>query len=215
MLLINIVDNFFPSYKDARIFQKEFLLNVQNIYALTMLTYLMTQLINCAFYDNCTSLMAFYTKFNYYFVADALLCDQTLYLHHALSFIILYIYTINFEIIQIAHSAGIAFAMIEISTIFLTFRVILKNYKRIHPYITMICNINDKIFVITFLYTRVYLYYKQVLRNQDLYDITRQFTLVEYHYFNICLYLLYFLNLYWAWQILQIFVKPLFAHIIV
>jgi hypothetical protein len=213
MLLTYIVNNFFPAYKDARFFQKEFLLNVQNTYALVMLSYLMRQLYNCSCYDQCTSLMAFYTKFNYYFVLDIVLCDHTLYLHHALSFIILYIYTANFEIIQIAYSAGIAFAMIEISTTFLTIRAILKKYKRAHPYITMIYNINDAIFVITFFYTRIYLYYKQVLQNQELYNITRQFTLVEYHYFNICLYLLYCLNLYWAYQILQIFVKPLFARV--
>ena len=173
----------------------------------------MSQLCNCACYDQCTNLMLFYTKFNYYFVLDILLCDPTLYLHHALSFIILYIYTINFEIIQIVYTAGIAFAMIEISTIFLTFRGILKKYKRAHPYITIIYNINDTIFAVTFLYTRVYLYYKQVLRNQELYNITRQFTLVEYHYFNICLYLLYFLNLYWSYQIIQMFVKPALARI--
>jgi hypothetical protein len=213
MLLINIVNNFFPAYKDARIFQKEFLLNVQNAYALVMLAYLMTQLCNCVMHAQCANLMSFYTKFNYYFVADILLCDPGLYLHHALSFVILYLYTIHFELTRLSYSTGIAFGMIEISTLFLTFRAILRNYKRAHPYITMVYNINNQIFVITFFYTRVYLYYKQVLRNQDMYDALVQMPVVEYHIFNMCLYLLYFINLYWAYQIIQSFVKPVLARI--
>jgi len=214
MLLIDIVNNYFPAYKEARIFQKEFLLNVQNAYATIMLAYLMTQLYHCAFYDECASLMLFYTKFNYYFVGDMLLCEPSLYLHHALSFASLYIYTINFQLTRLSYSTGIAFGMIEISTVFLTIRAILKKYKRAHPYIAVIYNINNQIFVITFFYTRVYLYYKQVLRNQDMYDVMSQIPTVEYYVFNTSLHLIYFLNLYWAYQIIQSFVKPVFARII-
>ena len=213
MLLIKLVNNFFPAHKDARIFQKEFLLNVQNTYATVMLAYLMTQLCNCLMHDQCASLMWFYTKFNYYFVGDILLCDPSLYLHHVLSFAILHIYTINFHLTRLSYSTGIAFGMIEISTIFLTIRAILKNYKRTHPYIAVAYNINNQIFVITFFYTRVYLYYKQVLRNQDMYDVISQFHTVEYNVFITSLHLIYFLNLYWAYQIIQSFVKPLIARI--
>lgn len=174
----------------------------------------MKQLCNCLMHDQCASLMLFYTKFNYYFVGDMLLCDPSLYLHHVLSFAILYLYTIHFQLTRLSYSTGIAFGMIEISTVFLTIRAILKNYKRAHPYITVIYNINNQIFVITFFYTRVYLYYKQVLRNQDMYDVMSQIPTVEYYVFNASLHLIYFLNLYWAYQIIQSFVKPVFARII-
>jgi hypothetical protein len=194
-------------------FQKEFLLNVQNAYATIMLAYLMKQLCHCLMHDQCAGLMLFYTKFNYYFVGDMLICDPSLYLHHVLSFVTLYIYTVNFQLTRLSYSTGIAFGMIEISTVFLTIRAILKNYKRTHPYIAVIYNINNQIFVITFFYTRVYLYYKQVLRNQDMYDVMAQTSAVEYHVFNTSLHLIYFLNLYWAYQIIQSFVKPLFARI--
>ena len=213
MLLIQLVNKFFPAYKDARIFQKEFLLNVQNTYALVTLLYLMTQLCNCVFYEQCTNLMIFYTKFNYYIIIDTLLCDPIIYFHHMIAFALMHIYTINFQLTSLSYSTGIAFGMIEISTVFLTIRAILRSYKRSHPYITMVYNINDKIFAITFFYIRIYLYYTEVLRNPEFYDIITQFTPIEYHIFNACLYLLYFLNLYWAYQILQAIVKPLIARI--
>jgi hypothetical protein len=208
------VNNYFPAYKDACIFQKEFLLNVQNAYALAMLLYLMRQLCHCTFYDECAEFMTFPQKFNYYLVIDALLCDPQMYIHHIISFVFMYIYTINFKIIGVSHSCGIAFAMTEISTLFLTIRAILRNYKRTHPYITMIYNINDKIFVITFFYTRIYLYYFKLLRSQDMHDVIIQFPPMEYHIFNISMHLLYLLNLYWAFLMIQSFVKPLLARII-
>lgn len=213
MLLINIVNNYFPAYKDARYFQKEFLLNVQNSYALVMLVYLMRQLCHCVFYEDCAEFMTFPQKFNYYLVIDALLCDPQMYIHHIISFALMHIYTTNYELTSLSYSTAISFGMIEISTTFLTIRTILTKFKRAHPYITVIYNINNYIFAITFFYTRIYLYYTEVLRNQELYDIITQFTPVEYHIFNACLYLLYFLNLYWAYQILQLIVKPIIARI--
>jgi hypothetical protein len=213
MLLINIVNQFFPAYKDARIFQKEFLLNVQNAYALVTLLCLMAQLFNCVFYEQCTNLMIFFTKFNYYIILDILLCEPIIYFHHLISFALLHIYTTNYELTSLTYSIGISFGMIEISTTFLTIRLILNKFKRAHPYITFIYNINNYIFAITFFYTRIYLYYTEVLRNQILYDIIMQITPMEYYIFNTCLYLLYFLNLYWAYKILQVIVKPLIACI--
>jgi hypothetical protein len=212
MLLINIVNKFFPAHKDKFYFQKEFLLNVQNAYALTMLMCLMVQLCNCVFYYHCTNLVLFPIIFNYYIVADLFLCEPDIYIHHVLSFIILYIYNNNYEIIKDIYSIAIAFGMTEISTVFLTFRAILRNYKRAHPYITMVYNINDKIFVITFFYTRIYLYFFKLLCNEDMHKATMQFTLIEYHFFNKCLYLLYGLNLYWGYLIVRTIVKSLKLH---
>lgn len=47
-----------------------------------------------------------------------------------------------------------------------------------------------------------------------MYDIITQLSTVEYHVFNTSLHLIYFLNLYWAYQIIQSFVKPVLARII-
>ena len=212
MLLINIVNNYFPAYKDARIFQKEFLLNVQNAYALTITLYLMTQLCHCVFYDQCTGLITTPQKFIYYFVADTLLCDPSMYLHHITSFAMAYIYSRNIEIMKQSYHLTFGLGIVEISTVFLTIRAILRSYKRAHPYITMVYNINDKIFVVTFLYARVYLYW-QLFGNEHVTQVIMRFSPVEYYIFNACLYILYFLNLYWAWKIIQSFVKPLFARI--
>lgn len=213
MLIINIIDNFFPAYKDARIFQKDFLLNVQNTYALAMLTYLMTQLCNCLMYDQCTGLVTSPQKFIYYFFTDFLLCDPGIYVHHTASFAMAYIYSSNIEIMKQSYQLTIGFGIIEISSVLLTIRAILKKYKRVNPYMAMVYNINDTFFAVTFLYTRVYLYW-QLFGNDHVNQVIMQFTLVEYHIFNACLYILYFLNLYWAYQIIQMFVKPkpLFAR---
>jgi hypothetical protein len=213
MLLINIVNNYFPAHKDKFYFQKEFLLNVQNAYALTMLLYLMRQLCHCVFYDQCADFMTFPQKFNYYLVFDTFLCDPQMYIHHIISFAFMYMYTRNFNIIGASHSSGIAFAITEISTLFLTIRAILRNYKRSHPYITTIYNINDKLFAITFFYTRIYLYYFKLLQNQEMYDLIIQFPPVEYHIFNISMHLLYFLNIYWAYKMIQTFVMPLLRRV--
>ena len=212
MLLINFIHTLFPAYKDARIFQKEFLLNVQNAYALVILAYLMTQLCNCAFYNQCVNLVTTPQKLIYYFVSDTLLCDPSMYFHHIASFAMAYIYSSNIEIMKQSYHLTFGLGIVEISTLFLTFRAILKKYKRSHPYITIIYNINDKIFAVTFLYTRVYLYW-DLFGNEHVNQVTIQFPIVEYHIFNACLYILYFLNLYWGYKILQMFVKPALAHI--
>lgn len=212
MLLIKFIHTFFPAHKEAHIFQKEFLLNVQNAYALVILAFLMTQLCNCLMHNQCLNLVTTPQKLIYYFVADTLLCDPTMYLHHIASFVMAYIYSSNIEIMKQSYHLTFGLGIVEISTIFLTFRAILKNYKRSHPYITMFYNINDKIFVITFFYTRVYLYWK-LFDNHNVNQVTIQLSSLEYHIFNACLYLLYFLNLYWGYKILQMFIKPLFLRI--
>lgn len=212
MLLINIVNNYFPAHKDARIFQKEFLLNVQNAYALVMLAYLMTQLCNCVMHAQCATLITTPQKIIYYFVADTLLCDEGLYVHHIASFVMAYIYSSNIEIMKQSYQLTLGLGIIEISTVFLTIRAILRKYKRTHPYIALVYNVNDNMFVVTFLYTRVYLYWR-LFGNEHVHQVITQFTPVEYHIFNTCLYLLYFLNLYWGYQIMRLIVKPMLARI--
>jgi hypothetical protein len=123
-----------------------------------------------------------------------------------------YIYSRNIEIMKQSYHLTFGLGIIEISTVFLTIRAILKKYKRSHPYITMVYNVNDKFFVVTFLYTRVYLFWS-LFGNHHVNQVISQFTPAEYHIFNACLYLIYCLNLYWAYLILQIFVKPVFARI--
>lgn len=213
MLLIQLVNNFFPAYKDARYFQKEFLLNVQNAYSLIILTYLMKQLYHCAFYDQCADLITTPQIFSYYFLGDMILCDPGMYFHHITSFVMAYIYSSNIEIMKQSCHLTFGLGIIEISTLFLTIRAILRSYKSAHPYITIIYNINNNIFAVTFLYTRVYLYW-YLFGNENVTQVITQFTPVEYHILNTCLYLIYFLNLYWGYQILQIFVKPLITRII-
>lgn len=212
MLLIDIVNNFFPAYKEARIFQKEFLLNVQNTYATVILAYLMKQLYHCAFYDECDILITTPRMFIYYFIGDTLLCDPGLYFHHITSFVIACIYSRNIEIMKQSYHLTFGFGIIEISTIFLTIRAILRSYKRAHPYITIVYNINDKIFAVTFFYTRVYLFWS-LFFNKHVDHVIAQLSTVEYHMLNACIRLIYIINLYWGWQILQIFVKPLFSRI--
>jgi hypothetical protein len=212
MLLIDIVNNFFPAHKDARIFQKEFLLNVQNAYATVMLAYLMTQLYHCAFYDDCDILITTPQNFIYYFVNDMLLCEPGLYVHHITSFVMAYIYSRNIEIMKQSYHLTFGLGIIEISTVFLTIRAILRKYKRDHPYITLVYNVNDKIFVVTFFYTRVYLFLP-LFFNEHVNQLIMQFSSVEYCIFKMCLCLLYLINLYWAYQIIQVFVKPFFARI--
>lgn len=204
MLLINIVNKFFPAYAAAPIFQKQFLLNVQNAYALAMLFYLMLQLCNCTFYNQCDRLITSPQKFFYYFIGDILLCEPSIYIHHIVSFVMAHTYNSNIEIMKQTCNITIGFGIIEISTIFLTIRAILKNYKRDHQYITMFYNINDIIFAVTFLYTRVYLYWP-LFGNEHVTSIIMQLSPMDRNVFNACLYFLYLLNLYWGCKITRSF----------
>uniref|UniRef100_A0A6C0I7W2 TLC domain-containing protein n=1 Tax=viral metagenome TaxID=1070528 RepID=A0A6C0I7W2_9ZZZZ len=92
-------------------------------------------------------------------------------------------------------------AFAEVSNIFLSIRNIIR-----HPSVikfvsipNFIQPINDGLFAITFFYTRIYLYFKHIITNQELIE-----NIIKYNRFFMCdkiiimtIFLLFGLNLYW------------------
>jgi hypothetical protein len=69
-------------------------------------------------------------------------------------------------------------------------------------------DVNDLLFIITFAYTRIYLFTKYIIFDKQLYDLLYE-TVPYYNIICICLYTLYILNLYWFFIIIKKLVKPL------
>ena len=92
-------------------------------------------------------------------------------------------------------------ALAEVSNIFLSIRNLIR-----HPTIIQFVSlpafiqpINDGLFAITFFYTRIYLYFKYIITNQELFE-----NITKYNQFFMCdkiviaiLFGLFILNLYW------------------
>jgi hypothetical protein len=92
-------------------------------------------------------------------------------------------------------------ALAEVSNIFLSIRNLIR-----HPTIIQFVSlpafiqpINDGLFAITFFYARIYLYFKYIITNQELFE-----NITKYNQFFMCdkiviaiLFGLFILNLYW------------------
>lgn len=149
-------------------------------------------------------------KYNLYLIAahcftDLLFCTPDLLFHHfcAITLIILNLnYSIN-ENVMIENKSVISG---EISTFFLVFAQYLSNTHNL-----VLHQLNQICFILSFFYTRIYLFSKYLIYNKQLYDTFFPNSIIDLKYciYHIALYSLYFLNIYWFSIIIKKVVKQL------
>ena len=122
-------------------------------------------------------------------------------IHHVLFIFVIGWYFLCSNIGPIIKNELYILALAEVSNIFLSIRNLIR-----HPTIiqfvslsTFIQPINDGLFAITFFYARIYLYFKYIITNQELFE-----NITKYNQFFMCdkiviaiLFGLFILNLYW------------------
>ena len=122
-------------------------------------------------------------------------------IHHVLFIFVIGWYFLCSNIGPIIKNELYILALAEVSNIFLSIRNLIR-----HPTIIQFVSlpefiqpINDGLFAITFFYARIYLYFKYIITNQELFE-----NITKYNQFFMCdkiviaiLFGLFILNLYW------------------
>jgi len=185
-----------------------YILSFQNIYGL----YICFNAIS-SIYDWSTTASSQLLQINalslkYFVLIDFLLCSNEMYLHHIATFTIIQI-TIMYPIcysVELLTLYNVILCSAEISTVFLIFRSLFDTFN-IKNKVTMI---NDILFLISFTYTRIYLYSKYLIFNETGYLLLQEHYLPIYaNSIIISTYILYFLNLYWFSIIVKKIMKTL------
>ena len=183
---------------------KENLLIFQNIYALIICCQSLYSIYDWITTSSTVLLFNASVYLKIYLITDLLLCSQELIVHHICSIILIQssinIFCVN-PILQ--HYIVIIYST-ELSTLFLIFHILFEQF-HIKNKLT---DVNDLLFIITFAYTRIYLFTKYIIFDKQLYDLLYE-TVPYYNIICVCIYTLYILNLYWFFIIIKKLVKPL------
>ncbi len=189
---------------------KDNLLLFQNIYVLFIVFQSLFAIYNYRINNNAILLLNIPIYFKYFVLSDLLLCSSyDMILHHIACLFVTYV-SINNPIFlinkQLIFASFILYSC-ELSTLFLCIKSILLNQFNKNNIII------DILFLLTFTYTRIYLFSKYLIFNKDLYDIFQDqlqtpFTILSNNtIISISLYSLYFLNLYWFIIIIKKIIK--------
>jgi len=185
---------------------KEKLLIFENIYALFFIGYILYSIYDWITTSRTVSLYNASVYLKIYLITDLLLCSQELILHHICSIILIQTGINIFCVNPILHYYIVIIYGTELSTLFLIFHIL---FEQCHI-TNKLTHVNDLLFIITFVYTRIYLYSKYIIFDKQIYDLL--YEKAPYLYYNIiciCFYILYILNLYWFFIIIKKLVKPL------
>jgi hypothetical protein len=131
--------------------------------------------------------------------------------HHIFSLcIILFLYNHIYPVTYNIENKNILIKNVlltEISTMFLILNNIIKNNKSI--YCKIINKINQIIFIITFVYSRIYNYFINIIINKEVNYFIINVTKSNIHliYMYIGIYGLFTLNIYWFYLIIKKYIK--------
>lgn len=211
MLALELVESFLPQYKNNKYLQREWFLTYQNIYAMCVLSYCMYGLINYYFNGNMEIIKSCFWIIQKYVILDMFICSTNdIYLHHIITFLMSTVGLKNEITFVVIKDFYIIAIMTEISSFFLTIRTILYSYKD-KKWANAVNNINNILFASTFYYTRWFLYYKYVVSDIDSFiNLKNNLTAYEYYVSSSCMYILFFLNIYWGFLIAKMLLKPFF-----
>ena len=213
MLALDLIESFLPQYKNNKYLQREWFLTYQTIYAMCVLSYCIYGLTNYYFYRNIEIIKSIIWVIKEYVILDMYICSTfDIYLHHVIAFTLTYISLKNEILFVLIENFYIVVLMTEISTFFLTVRIILFPHKH-KKWINIVNNINNVLFVSTFYYTRWGLYYKYGISNNDNFiAIKNNVSIYEYYISYFCIYMLFFINIYWGILIGKMILKPFFKE---
>ena len=181
---------------------KERLLLFQNIYALYFICYSVYSIYYWINTSNYISILNALIKLRLFLITDFLLCSNEVYIHHIAALYITHNSIIYFNTDMLYYISIILGT--ELSTFFLVIKLVSEYYQLKNKLTT----INDLLFIITFIYTRLYLYSKYIIFNNNFNELIYKY--YDYPYITIVfVYILYILNLYWFSIILKKIVKSL------
>jgi hypothetical protein len=143
-----------------------------------------------------------------YFTFDFFICKYDIKFHHILIFLLIsFNYNYNVSIAD-SNTSMIPLYKTEISTIFYSIKVIMKNNAFFKKYFSQI---NDILFITTFIKFRIYDLYNEVLINPTFYSHMSRYanTIFTQLYLYVPLYCFYGLNVYWFLIMCKIFAKPI------
>jgi len=147
-----------------------------------------------------------------YFILDLIVFKKRtdIIIHHLIAILTYYkIYLLNLSKIDFTNFCKIMI-LLEVSSIFLCIKNIIKNYNIICSNLTK--NIINSLFVTTFIYFRIYNYYYCLLYKNQLFDTIINNYSVGYFdkcFFYCSFYGFYLLNLYWTTLIFKKIYKML------
>jgi len=142
-----------------------------------------------------------------YFAFDFFICKYEIKIHHISIMLLIYFnYNYNLPIVD-SNVIMIPLYKTEISTIFYSLKIIMKNNTFFKKYFL---HANDFLFLTTFVKFRIYDLYNEVLTNPLFYSQMRRYTETIFtKFFYIPLYCLYGLNIYWFLIMCKIVAKPI------
>ena len=177
-------------------------LRFQNMYALCVMTRVMKGLCDYYLNDDYESVTASINALCYYVTFDMLFCEKIIYFHHFLCGTLGYLYFNNSEATHASKDFCALILTTEVSTFFLTLRVMLEDVKHLNIYTKRAYYAVSAFFSITFFYFRFYVYINAM--RSDQYALL----LSTISYFNrgvlkFGLNGLLLLNIYWGSLILK------------
>lgn len=198
MLLVKIINALCPLDPNTKHNVQSMFKTIQNIYCLVIVSYasytLFTQ--DVQLYLHVSKIIQWQCIF------DLLLCSPDVALHHLFAIGLIYPFLNTPGIEMHTHNEISTILSTELSTIFLVFRnIIPAKYNTLSA-------INNLLFIVTFIYTRLYNYSSELIYNESLHNkLTLHLPPSKSLLLFTSLYGLFFLNIYWAAIILKTLVK--------
>jgi hypothetical protein len=200
MFLLNIIDRHCPIKESIKNTIKSNFKYIQNIYCLLIVSYATYSTLpnNTDLQINALNIVKWQC------ILECLFCNPDVMVHHLIVLGITVPVTNSLHVIDNFLPELRIILQTEISTIFLTLHSIVPT-----KYKTFI-TINNILFVLTFMYTRLYQYSKYVIYNEQMYEkITNYYTPANGTIICLALHSLLYINIYWGIIIIKTLVKQI------
>jgi hypothetical protein len=200
MILLDCINALIPMTSEIQNKTRTIFKTIQNIYYLPVVLYA-----TYACYSNdINTQINMFSMIKWQCIFDSLLCTPDLMIHHIAVLLLIYPSLNSISALSNLMHLMIVVLKTELSTVFLISRdFIPKKYKTI----TLV---NNLLFMVLFMYTRIYEYSKKIIYNETLNsDIDKYYSPYDAGLIKIGIYLLYFMNLYWFAIIIKTIVKKI------
>jgi len=200
MFLLNVIDSYFPIKENIKNTIQSNFKYIQNIYCLLIVSYATYATLS----NNIDLQIMALNIVKWQCILEFFLCSRDVMLHHLIVLGITVPVTNSLQVIDTFLPELKIILQTELSTIFLTLHgIIPKKYKNA-------ITINNILFVLTFLYTRLYQYSKYVIYNEKMYEnITNYYTPANGTIICLALHSLLYINIYWGIIIIKTLVKQI------
>ena len=200
MILLDCINALMPMSNDTKNKMCNIFKIIQNIYYLPVVLYA-----TYACYSNdINTQINMFSIIKWQCIFDSLLCTPDLIIHHIAVLLLICPSLNSINALSNLMPLMIVVLKTELSTFFLVCRdFIPEKYKTI-------TFLNNLLFMVLFMYTRIYEYTKKIIYNESLNnDIEKYYSPFDAGLIKIGIYLLYFMNLYWFAIIIKTIVKKI------